>query len=152
MSQQITVLYTSIDNCRSRRKFKTIEGARKFAQQAIGEHPEIGRGYAVSGDGIGKIQVAGVTLLDLFPSQREASETQGEQPGDEDYLDPRLVLDRSTPSGRRGYLPALMSPAEKLEAIRELPFIGVDGRLKVYRWYPSEGTVHVDLETGHIDL
>jgi hypothetical protein len=64
---EITVLYTSIDRCRTRRKFKTLKGAQKFAHHLIGAHPEIGFHYAVSGDGIGKVQVTGATLAELFP-------------------------------------------------------------------------------------
>jgi hypothetical protein len=64
----IKITYQSIDGLRDTRSFKTIEGARKFAQRGVGEHPELGRGYAVSGDGIGKVTVAsGCELGDLFP-------------------------------------------------------------------------------------
>ncbi len=179
----ITVIYTSIDHCRTRRSFKTIEGARKFAQARVGEGPEIGLGYAVSGDGIGKIQVSGVTLTDLFPSTRMETDSEREQrewaenraarriaEGYDDgmvdeqadaYPDQDMRyspegfggrIDHNTPAGRRGYVPEIMTPREKLDVIRELPIIGEDGRLKVYRWYPSEGRVQVDLETGAIDL
>jgi hypothetical protein len=65
----IKVRYTSIDRCNTTRTFKTIEGARKFAQHWVGETPELGaqRSYAVSFDGIGKVVCTGCTLMDLFP-------------------------------------------------------------------------------------
>lgn len=64
----ITVYYSAVDGFRKTRKFKTLKGARKFAHDYIGPHPEIGRGYAVSGDGVGKIEVDGAALDDLFPA------------------------------------------------------------------------------------
>lgn len=65
----IKLHYTSIDHVRETRKFRTIEGARKFAVKRVGEqHPDdVGCGYAVSSDGIGRIEVAfGTTLRELF--------------------------------------------------------------------------------------
>lgn len=49
------------------RNFKTLDGARRFAHRYVGPYPEIGFGYAVSGDGIGKVAVEGCTLSELFP-------------------------------------------------------------------------------------
>jgi len=156
---QITVLYTSIDNCRSRRKFKTLAGARKFAQTCIGENPEIGRGYAVSGDGIGKIQVAGVTLDALFPGTSGPTEAEIEQAEiDAERAHRRMlegrdepeIYDTNTPAGRRGYLPEQMTPEEKLAAIRGLPYLGADGRLKMTLWYAANGVCEVDFADGAI--
>ena len=66
----IIVKYSSIDRVRTLRTFKTLAGARKFAHRCVGAHPEMGFYYAVSGDGIGKIIVAGdATLRDLFPEK-----------------------------------------------------------------------------------
>jgi hypothetical protein len=63
----IKVKYSSVDNRKSKsRSFKTLKGARKFAQHWIGKHPEMGSTYAVSGDGIGKIEVEGAKLAELF--------------------------------------------------------------------------------------
>jgi hypothetical protein len=64
----IRVRYTSIDRCSKSRRFKTLKGARAFAQKWVGQHPEIGCGYAVSFDGIGKVTVEGCTLDELFPA------------------------------------------------------------------------------------
>lgn len=63
----IQVTYISIDHCRITRRFKTLEGARKFAAKYVGETPEIGFGYAVSGDGVGKVVTGGVSFNELFP-------------------------------------------------------------------------------------
>ena len=65
----IFVTYTSIDHFRKRTKYKTLDGAKKYAHRAIGEHPEIGSWYAVSADGIGKIEVSGVSIFELFPER-----------------------------------------------------------------------------------
>ena len=41
-----------------------------FAQYWVGKNPEIGSIYAVGGDGIGKIEVMGATLSDLFGDEK----------------------------------------------------------------------------------
>jgi len=46
-----------------------LKGAQKYAQLMIGTHPEIGRLYAISHDGIGKIMATGCKLADLFPKR-----------------------------------------------------------------------------------
>ena len=62
----IKVRYSTIDRFSQTRRFKTLEGARKFAVYYVGEHPEMGSSYAVSDDGVGKITVEGCTLRELF--------------------------------------------------------------------------------------
>lgn len=68
----ITVVYFTVDGYREVRKFKTLVGARKYAQKWVGESPDLGTGYAVSSDGVGTITANGsagsyvVTLMDLF--------------------------------------------------------------------------------------
>lgn len=66
---EIHVRYRSLDRCSKSRKFKTLAGAQRFAQKWVGETPEISEtfGYAVSGDGIGKITVSGCDIKKLFP-------------------------------------------------------------------------------------
>lgn len=61
------VTYLAVDGCRETRRFKTIDGARKFAQKYLGEFPEFGGTYAVSDDGIGTVRWEGLTFKDLFP-------------------------------------------------------------------------------------
>jgi hypothetical protein len=67
----IIVKMRSVDGFTKTGKFKTLEGARKFAQKWVGETPEFGRGigemYAVSWDGVSKVTVSGASLRDLFP-------------------------------------------------------------------------------------
>lgn len=63
----IRVRYSSIDGASRARTFTTIEAARTFAHHWVGTTPEMGGHYAISGDGIGKIEVRGSTLATLFP-------------------------------------------------------------------------------------
>jgi hypothetical protein len=71
----IKVRYSSIDHFRKVRSFKTLEGARKFATNYVGENPSIGEwgGYAVSDDGVGKIEVDGCSLQELFYGKAKAT-------------------------------------------------------------------------------
>ena len=62
----IKIRYSSVDGFREKRSFKTLVAARAYAQKWVGIHPEIGSQYAVSDDGIGKIEVHGAALADLF--------------------------------------------------------------------------------------
>jgi hypothetical protein len=64
---KIVVRYSSIDRYRERRTFKTLKGAQRYAQHWIGAHPSLGGWYAVSDDGVGKIEVDGCALRELFP-------------------------------------------------------------------------------------
>jgi hypothetical protein len=81
----ITVTYTSVDRVRLVRTFKTLAKAQKFAIRSVGETPEIGSNYAVSGDGVGKIQVSGnvgdmpVGLSGLFPALTADREPTGRE-------------------------------------------------------------------------
>jgi hypothetical protein len=70
--RDITVRYSSVDHFSKTRKFKTLAGAQKYAQEWVDLHPDIGLGYAVSFDGIGKIEVQGATLEELFPPEIDA--------------------------------------------------------------------------------
>ncbi len=63
----IKVRYSSVDRHSETRVFDSIDAAREFAQYWVGRHPEMGGSYAISGDGIGKIEVRGTTLDILFP-------------------------------------------------------------------------------------
>lgn len=64
----IKVKRTSCDGARDKRTFKSLQRARAYAQYYAGKHPEMGSTYAISGDGIVKIEVDGCTLRDLFPN------------------------------------------------------------------------------------
>jgi hypothetical protein len=73
----ITVVYSSIDRVRKSRSFKTLAGASKFAVSMLGQHPEFGTGYAVSDDGVGKIEVRGCSLAELFAVPGAATSADG---------------------------------------------------------------------------
>lgn len=60
------VIYRSIDGYRVARSFKTLKGARAFAHKWVGETPEIGSSYAISGDGVGKVTLEGCTFAEVF--------------------------------------------------------------------------------------
>jgi hypothetical protein len=77
----IKVKYSSVDGGRMSRSFKSLKGARAFAQKMVGKNPEMGSSYAVSGDGIGKIEAYGpagkltinsqdIVLADLFGDEK----------------------------------------------------------------------------------
>lgn len=62
----IKVKYSSDGRTSKWRSFRTLGRARVFAQYWVGKNPDIGPTYAASRDGIGKIEVKGATLADLF--------------------------------------------------------------------------------------
>jgi hypothetical protein len=69
---KIKVTVSGVDSYRCTRCFKTLKGAQKFAQNAVGEHPDCDDGLsAVALDGIVKVTVRGCTLTDLFPPKVE---------------------------------------------------------------------------------
>lgn len=71
--RDILVRFSSYDGGLKTARFKTLDGARRFAQKYVGKHPDISEtyGYAVSDYGDAKIQVRGATLQELFPSPEE---------------------------------------------------------------------------------
>lgn len=84
----IVVTYTSIDHFRKQRRFKTLAGAQRFAHRYVGPHPDQGSTYAVSDDGIGKIEVRGATLADLFPDDPEPDPRERGDDDGREYADP----------------------------------------------------------------
>jgi len=65
---KIKVKYSSIDRYSESRTFATLDGARRYARKWLGDNFDVGGWYAVSWDGVGKVQVSGdATLRDLFP-------------------------------------------------------------------------------------
>jgi len=69
----IKVQYRAVDGAAETRKFKTLAGAQAYAAKMIGDTPEMGSRYAVSGDGIGRVMVDGANLADLFPELKAPS-------------------------------------------------------------------------------
>jgi hypothetical protein len=71
----IRLTYLASDGYRKRKQFKLLRGARKYAQEMVGKNPDLGRGYAVSFDGVGTIrEVSGCKLQDLFGDEPKESE------------------------------------------------------------------------------
>jgi hypothetical protein len=68
----ITIAYRSCDGFRTKRRFKTLKGAQKYAHHMVGPAPELGGGYAISGDAVGRVTVQGATLAELFPKATKA--------------------------------------------------------------------------------
>jgi hypothetical protein len=88
----IKLRYTSIDRSRTTRTFETLEGAQKWAQSWVGSSCDIGSSYAISFDGVGKIEVvSGTTLRELFPNSfsladpRDAEQEAAAALWDQDY-------------------------------------------------------------------
>ena len=76
----IKVKYSSVDGRGGKwRSFKTLGRARVFAQYWVGKNPEIGSTVAASNDGIGKIEVMGATLADLFGDEKVEGEVSSEE-------------------------------------------------------------------------
>lgn len=63
---EIVVQIETIDHMIKTRKFKSLEGARKFAVRAVGPTPEVGTGYAVAPDGVATVATRGILVEDLF--------------------------------------------------------------------------------------
>jgi hypothetical protein len=66
----ITVRYSAVDGFRQTRKFKTVSGARRYAEKWVGASPDMGNFYAVSSDGVGTISVSGIRVGQLFGIER----------------------------------------------------------------------------------
>ena len=76
----IKVRYSAVDGFNKLKSFKTLKGARKYAQAMVGKNPDFGSYYAISGDGIGKIEVLGVgcKLKELFGDEAPAPMSEDE--------------------------------------------------------------------------
>jgi hypothetical protein len=85
--REIVVTFSTIDHHRERRVFKTLEGARKYAQKKLGEHPDMGSTYAVGAYGDAKIEVRGCALAELFPERKEQAFPESDE--QEDFEEPR---------------------------------------------------------------
>lgn len=63
----IKVHYCSIDGVHKMKRCQTLREAQLWAINWVGQYPEVGSHYAVSGDGVGKVTVEGASITDLFP-------------------------------------------------------------------------------------
>lgn len=68
MATKIKISYEAVDGFRQVRSFYTLTLAQKYAVERVGEYPEMGAGYAIAGDGVGKVMADGVALESLFPA------------------------------------------------------------------------------------
>lgn len=102
----IKVRYSSIDRFSQTRSFATMAAARRFAQKWVGQNPEIGSHYAISGDGIGKITVTGATLAELFgaDSSLPSSRTMTDQEAEDEAINWNMKVQAHYEAGN-GYLP-----------------------------------------------
>lgn len=66
MEQTIEIRYRACDGFSAVKKFKTLAGARRYAQKMVDTAVEFGPYYAVSFDGIGRITVTGIDIKKLF--------------------------------------------------------------------------------------
>jgi hypothetical protein len=93
--------YTAVDGARKQREFATIGIAASWAQHWVGRNPEFGRTYAISPDGIGKIEVnAGCELRKLF--EFDAAPWQ-----EETETDRRVEVMEAAKSGVNEYLKSM---------------------------------------------
>ena len=65
-TRKITLRYESVDGFREAKKFTTLKGARAYAKRRIGNPFDIGSYYAVSADGIGRLEAEGASLAELL--------------------------------------------------------------------------------------
>jgi len=75
-----TIVYSTLDGVRVKRPYWSLKGAQRYAHKMIGSTPTISWvfTYAISDDGVGKIEVFGDwTLRDIFPdSEHPIHETK----------------------------------------------------------------------------
>jgi hypothetical protein len=101
----IVLRYSSVDGYRDRRSFKTLAGARKFALDHVGPQSDPCGRYAISDDGIGKIEVVdGITLRELFaaPAPKKAAPATPQDDDDDCWPDPDEAYERHLESRYAG--------------------------------------------------
>lgn len=61
--RDIRLRYSTIDRFSESKRFKTLDGARAYAKRRLGDCYDVSLAfnYAVSGDGVGKVSIAGGT-------------------------------------------------------------------------------------------
>jgi len=78
-AKRITVHYDAVDGYHEKRSYSTVEKARNYAWKWVGKHPEVGFGYAVSTDGVGKVSVDGITIEELFRTSADEKRLEREE-------------------------------------------------------------------------
>ncbi len=77
-TNSIVITATSVDGEPKTRRYSSLSPkAIAFAHAMVGESPEVGSNYAVSGDGVSKITIEGASIRDLFPEDGTESEAEG---------------------------------------------------------------------------
>jgi len=67
---KIHLIFSTYDGIRAHHRFDALAEARAFSHNWIGRHPEIGSTYAISEDGVAKVEVVfGTTLEELFAAE-----------------------------------------------------------------------------------
>jgi hypothetical protein len=64
----INLHYSTLDGFHKRKSFSSLSQAKLWAKHWMGT-PEIGSTYAITGDGIGKLECSGCTLYELFDQE-----------------------------------------------------------------------------------
>jgi hypothetical protein len=64
----IKLTYSTVDGYLKYKTFNDLAKAKEWAKHWMGT-PEIGSTYAVTGDGIGKMECSGCTLYELFDQE-----------------------------------------------------------------------------------
>lgn len=78
----ITITIQTVDNSTTRRTFKALPSARKFAAFRMGATPTIGSDYAVDDFGVATLRVTGASLADIFPATVAPVSAPGRCTGD----------------------------------------------------------------------
>ena len=101
----------------------TLEGARRYAQGRVGPAPELGTSYAVSADGVGKVEAEGCKVAALFPL---LVPTSADPPpgGGMDEAAWEAAMDRQEAAAEAGGGRSRHTPRDDWDAINldELPF------------------------------
>jgi len=65
----ITLKYLAVDGFRTEKTFSSLKEAQEFAVLWAGARCEVGRTYAITYDGVGRLTWTGVTAEELFPKE-----------------------------------------------------------------------------------
>jgi len=75
-AKPFVLYYSSVDGYQKTTRYASLKGLRKAAFQRVGEHADLGTGYAVSSDGVGVVRVGGVTLREVFQPEAVRAYTE----------------------------------------------------------------------------
>ena len=127
----ITLSYAAIDGHFTQRAFTSLHEAQAFATDRVGGTPEVGTSYAVSADGVGRIDWEGCSASDLWPDLADDSWAREELLAIQAERDAHDYADH---------------PDEE-----DYTTTRADGTRTDTRWYACSGTVHICLDCGRED-